>query len=94
MGSHTPGPWKVELYGSVPHVLSGHIIIARCDYSGVKQNEDAQLIAAAPELLDALKKATEVLKHASPFFDLKLCPDFHRTLHNAKTLIAKVEGKK
>jgi hypothetical protein len=50
---HTPGPWSVDLGTATATVRSEHkgVSIARC-YQG---DEDARLIAAAPELLEALQ---------------------------------------
>jgi hypothetical protein len=56
---HTPGPWKAhddDGTGTLPCVLSdkvnagGNFYVAQCNVFA-----DAQLIAAAPELLEALK---------------------------------------
>lgn len=55
---HTPGPWAVEDINGVPHVYAKgrEEAVARI----VSGDADARLIAAAPELLEALKK---VQKH-------------------------------
>ena len=75
---HTPGPWKVvheeERYpgwnGPIPHSIGtsdGETIIARCpDGWGAEDNANARLIAAAPELLDAL---SEIMSHRTPIPD-------------------------
>jgi len=50
---HTPGPWKSEginIYAPAPANVRPHI--AKVIYGG---NADARLIAAAPELLEALE---------------------------------------
>lgn len=66
---HTPGPWRVE--GSRLGISRGHIISHGinshgdgpegyvCDTSGTTE-ADAQLIAAAPELLKALTMIAEM----------------------------------
>lgn len=54
---HTRGPWEVrgqEIYGNEPN---GYI----CKWSGRSAN--ASLIAAAPELLEALKMAVAVMQN-------------------------------
>lgn len=62
MSAHTPGPWKVkELVG---YIAPGSVILRRddskaglhmrrLDTAGIFTAENARLIAAAPELLEA-----------------------------------------
>lgn len=63
--SHTPGPWHLEGQlidsgiGSC-NVMAGKVAITRTLYNA----GDAQLIAAAPQMLQALKKALESLNYA------------------------------
>jgi hypothetical protein len=54
---HTPGPWKaVELIGPLYIVRKDdQSELQRCTIAGAVRLADARLIAAAPELLDALK---------------------------------------
>mgnify|MGYP001013498869 CR=1 FL=1 len=65
-GRHTPGPWKVvpRLSGSENH--RGYQIVAKpkawtiaeaipVDHDGIEGGANARLIAAAPELLQALQ---------------------------------------
>ena len=69
--SHTPGPWTVKLGGIEPclptdprwveEIIAAdgtHVVCFGHDYDeyGSISLEDAQLIAAAPDLLDALKR--------------------------------------
>ena len=57
---HTPGPWE---YHKMPQ--SGYIVFQTWDVPTagyVKTEADAQLIAAAPEMLEALKKIKTVLE--------------------------------
>ena len=51
MPTHTKGPWRVEIHDKRTSVESDVFTI--CDDVS---NNDADLIAAAPELLEALKK--------------------------------------
>ncbi len=57
---HTPGPWIVNesqedcLYGKVSIETEGEYFIAQVDES-INQAANARLIAAAPDLLDALQ---------------------------------------
>jgi hypothetical protein len=52
--THTPGPWHVA--ANALSVMSGDVIVGHA-----KNNTDAKFIAAAPELLKALKQAKEDL---------------------------------
>jgi len=51
--THTPGPWKARISGNVANTVSTEdgIGIAR-----VIGDEDAHLIAAAPQMLEALEE--------------------------------------
>ena len=59
MNAHTPGPWKAALpIGNPPFVSNeGTVVVQKVgpigDYATAEAN--ARLIAAAPELLEALK---------------------------------------
>jgi len=50
---HTPGPWQVGIEDEGYFIANGELLpdIAKC----IKSKADAALIAAAPELLEALK---------------------------------------
>lgn len=78
MSKHTPGPWRVEVHQATTTIESKHFTIA----SDVC-NDDAPLIAAAPELLEALK---QVLAHHGY---IEGGPDFS----DAWKAIAKAEGR-
>lgn len=60
--AHTPGPWKFEHsetypsseYGQPPHYEPAFVIAGNQDIP-VMIDDDARLISAAPELLEALK---------------------------------------
>ncbi len=64
---HTPGPWKVD---GDTYITAHSLIIAHCKQNGSLKLEDAQanarLIAAAPELLEALEYAVLGLKAEQP----------------------------
>ena len=53
--SHTPGPWTVPYYGGCIYDKHGVRILELADYNGYDLVADARLIAAAPDLLAALK---------------------------------------
>jgi hypothetical protein len=61
---HTPGPWGVEDYrgdGCRFRVWHDGILIAKIDDDGPDFGEaDARLIAAAPDLLEALQAAIAI----------------------------------
>ena len=92
MNAHTPGPWKIG-YGGMEGdnyavVTSPHSARAICglepmDYVAA----NARLIAAAPELLKALREM--VLANTGPIDE----NDFHDILTGAKDAIAKAERR-
>jgi hypothetical protein len=89
MNKHTPGPWEVfykakydEWHVSVP-MSEGNMRWGLFD-DGVRSENpeaDARLIAAAPELLEALKLAQSIIGH----------PDDAHSRHIA-AVIAKAEA--
>ena len=56
---HTPGPWEVDLSGTViARVMKGGFMVAKIRklaHAWHEQVANAHLIAAAPELLEALQ---------------------------------------
>lgn len=80
MSQPTPGPWKVH-----PQARTAvHQPSLNC---WIPQSEaDARLIAAAPDLLEALKEAVKYTRH--PDYDWPV--EFSRMVDAA---IAKAEGK-
>lgn len=71
--THTPGPWRIgERYGdNLPIVDAGGSLVALADCSDKanhadKVDADAKLIAAAPNLLQALRLAESTLKRLRP----------------------------
>ncbi len=86
---HTPWPWNVEAAqrGFIVTALNGQYDIAVVRNIGVQDNKaNAQLIAAAPELLEALKElsAEEWRDDNDPILD--------RARSKARAAIAKAEG--
>ena len=56
MSAHTPGPWTIDMDG----IERGAEVCAGDDQSVANcSKEDARLIAAAPELLEALQELRE-----------------------------------
>lgn len=71
--AHTPGPWKTGLVEEDANVVYSESdrAIAYCDGDDDSETDDAnaRLIAAAPELLEALKRAERLIKEALPKFN-------------------------
>lgn len=99
MSKHTPGPWSVTYSAKGPSEIRGDAnttdYVAFFDTNFRVDSNNARLIAAAPELLEALKNLTVAV-------------DFHRGMNvpnmtsmrakeiiweNAIMTIAKAEGK-
>ena len=83
---HTPGPWYLNSRGWV--VQSTGDIVTRLECSNNKE-ADARLIAAAPELIDALERIStaydETLRHpiAAPLL---------QAIYGARAAIARATG--
>ncbi len=96
MSAHTPGPWKaVDVRGTVRLVTgTGNALIELKPASaegGASYDANARLIAAAPEMLEALRG---LLANAPKPKRIK--DDFSYTLYleAARTAILKAEGSK
>lgn len=93
--SHTPGPWKLDnlaANGEQEIGISrsweiGGASICIVDSSRNAQTllADARLIAAAPELLEALKRLTKAMDD----YDGDIPPDIDSPYHQARAVIAK-----
>lgn len=90
---HTPGPWVVK---PVENEQGGFDIDSEYGYhiaetiGGLDYEEEAnaRLIAAAPDLLEALRELLEACK------DAKFASDPFDSMPNARTAIAKATGEK
>lgn len=59
MSKHTPGPWEADIWGGKWYVVDlNDIAVASCGDS----NANANLIAAAPDLLEALESVSKELQ--------------------------------
>ena len=100
MTSHTPGPWVAD----ESEDADGFLTIRRSDgtpngdletcIASVYGDEDAALIAAAPELLEALREAFGWLE-AQPLMDSMIekgCPEVIKLFHDCSAAIAKAEA--
>lgn len=98
MSAHTPGPWRVvkgdngdadgwNVHHELgwPHDVSQVAETSDYPYFAIKNEADAHLIAAAPDLLEALKKVIE--NHCG------LERIFCSTCTPARRVIAKAEGR-
>lgn len=56
---HTPGPWNIEPYNIMQRIKAGQATVAlpcmNDDVSAIQCGANARLIAAAPDLLAALR---------------------------------------
>jgi hypothetical protein len=89
MSTHTPGPWRADNNGRI-YTQEGLYVAAVGDApnrSGAKRDEYARLIAAAPELLEALEAAAETIKALDEDYDM------HPVYIAARAAIAKARGE-
>ncbi len=85
MSKHTPGPWST--YGAAHQHVRTNGEDSEFRLYKISNPADARLIAAAPELLEALKIAEDVLME-------EYGPDFtHPHADTIRKAIAKAEGK-
>lgn len=99
MAGHTPGPWKFHTEpqpNRCPIVCTGNgLMVAMLSHSihYADQREmalsNANLIASAPDLLAALKKAVDALERA----DDSGMPGLRQIIAEASDAIAKAEGR-
>jgi len=71
MTKHTPGPWIISATRNCPkaHQEETHLMVADCRNALLdkeEQNKNARLIAAAPEMLEAINLAIDLIRKGSP----------------------------
>lgn len=88
MSTHTPGPWCALNAGLV--VAAGDVKVAQADRANAYTEANARLIAAAPDLLAALKA---ILNVDNPPVTDPGHVDFPRAMELARAAIAKAEGR-
>jgi hypothetical protein len=105
MSKHTPGPWFVAPRNEVNSAGHNIAMIADLDWGQYRDAEDngeaefeanARLIAAAPDLLEALKAAMAFLDEnvADPDITAGMAQAYIKLRDiNPKAIIAKAEGK-
>jgi hypothetical protein len=95
MNKHTPGPWAIapdpEHLTAAPLVISESRNIAKVLYYGGSEdnqvNANAYLIAAAPEMLEALENTFWLLDHRPDHEDIR------RQQEYLKIVITKAKGE-
>lgn len=89
MTTHTPAPWRINRYGQeqILHTEPHGRVYIICTLTNHKEQgqADAALIAAAPELLDALHVAKAIIDK-----DIDLTDEDYEQITRA---IQKAEGK-
>ena len=94
--THTKGPWKVEHDGpSRPIIITGESMLSISRYEdgkwvsyGEQEEADAIMMAAAPELLEAMRHIESSTTRNGEV------PQMHRHVNNlAREAIAKAEGR-
>ena len=91
-GKHTPGPWGVTKHIGSTQYEVGQEKNRRKAVAVVKTQEDARLIAAAPELLEALKGLVAQCDLACLVERDHETPEFVEALITALEVREKAEG--
>jgi predicted RNA-binding protein Jag len=89
--AHTEGPWKAKLHGTMPDGVSMYWLAEGVSL-GTSNPADARLIAAAPELLDALEIATNAAEVFQEGGDIAAIMEFDAWVEKARAAIAKARG--
>ena len=97
--SHTPGPWAIEKDSKDIVKVRAYATVATCTTAGLWDSKrtqvispeecmaNARLIAAAPELLEALEACNEAMSYMSEY-DIPI-----NLPEKAKAAIAKARGQ-
>lgn len=88
--SHTPGPWSFEEpdWDSLPYLMAGNGDVVATLFSEPKNSSDIPLLAAAPELYEALEKLFDLMVSDKVSQDEGV-----RRLQMAADVLAKVRGE-
>ena len=97
MSEHTPGPWAVNPFRTTVDACDdeGPLPICKLLWPTNRRSEDeteanARLIAAAPELLEALQELMDE-QNGPPL--IRDAPAWEAAMSKARAAIAKVEGR-
>lgn len=94
-GSHTPGPWQVSPFGNVWAPRNRHAIVAKLDperaVDDAQLAANARLIAAAPDLLDALKRLIAAEDASIEKFTSREIDEITTALHQARCAVENAE---
>lgn len=103
-GKHTPGPWTFGYYGCSGYCIQGggqHIATSIL-YKKDGGEANARLIAAAPELLEALQRTTEMCESYADWIKRNVMsatieehpylPELEGAAEDARAAIAKATG--
>jgi hypothetical protein len=95
--AHTPGPWRADHEGGLIVLNGSHAYSIRdiCSDDRGWNAEDLDLLAAAPELLAALKRAISLLSYASQDGGIYGCnaDEWFGMEASCRAAIAKAEGR-
>lgn len=95
--SHTPGPWKFQQDGNEPYwsvdmpFTDGSGRYGACNAMVYTTEEDARLVAAAPELLAACREAASAITYLLSNDDDD--QNYADTLNTLAAAIAKAQGR-
>ena len=88
--THTPGPWRISSIGSYGLTIGDEKqIIGTVHGDNSESIANARLIAAAPDLLEALEYAAELIKTARRYFPKSIKNSDRFQLENACASIGK-----
>jgi hypothetical protein len=97
---HTPGPWEFVPAGNTPVVQQAGIFPHGfiCNVASLNFVADARLIAAAPDMLEALKKAEQFIRNGIELGYIRMpeadtLDTAHDTPPMVRAAIAKAEGQ-
>lgn len=99
MSEHTAGPWEVDYYDDIVVDINGDFVASTIVYyvdrrrTPEENRANSELIAAAPELLEALRDAEFIIRKLSinPKEIGGMMDTLKRSAKDAKTAIAKAE---
>lgn len=91
MSKHTPGPWSHDGDGEILAQDNVVVVYSHGGQRAVQTDEDANLIAAAPDLLEALELALSALAHCKA--DIGYSSLQSKAARKANAAIAKARGE-